>query len=304
MTTAIAVTSDSLAVLPAESRDAAVTQYLASARDWLARAVQETGPEQIAAVKAEVATAAEATRQLNLSKEIQEDAQEMVRRAEYALGKAIRKGQEEGTIRTRGEHEFRGNQHTSAGEVQNPDNSTKARPTDFASMNELSGDSGNGIYALADDVSDDEFDAALTEARDEHNLSRANVVRKVQSKKSKDDRSIDRLDRIVSMAEEGYSSRQIAKELGHTPEWIRQLARDYDIPIPADKLTGKRRHIDPNRIVAQMVLDVAATSAGLDLVEFPALDRDQIAEWANSLRTSLRALSKFASRLEKELTQP
>ncbi|MGA4670049.1 hypothetical protein ACPCG0_09675 [Propionibacteriaceae bacterium Y1923] len=44
---------------------------------------------------------AEATKQLGLSKEIRDDATEMVRRAEYALGKAIRKGQAEGTVTSR-----------------------------------------------------------------------------------------------------------------------------------------------------------------------------------------------------------
>ena len=35
------------------------------------------------------------------------------------------------------------------------------------------------VYALTDGVSEDEFEDALAEARDEQNLSRANVVRKV-----------------------------------------------------------------------------------------------------------------------------
>jgi hypothetical protein len=35
-----------------------------------------------------------------LSKDIQQDAQEMVRRAEYALGRAIRKGQDDRTVQT------------------------------------------------------------------------------------------------------------------------------------------------------------------------------------------------------------
>jgi hypothetical protein len=82
------------------------------ARDWLATAVETTGPEQIAAAKAEIATAAEAIKQLGLSKEIRADAAEMVRHAEYALAKSIRKGQAEGTVAARGK--------TSHGEVLAP----------------------------------------------------------------------------------------------------------------------------------------------------------------------------------------
>lgn len=42
MTTAeVVVTADNLTKLPAESREAAVTQYLASVRDWLAAIAAE-----------------------------------------------------------------------------------------------------------------------------------------------------------------------------------------------------------------------------------------------------------------------
>lgn len=156
------------------SSELAVSSYLEQARDWLARAVDETGPEQIAAAKAEIATAAEATKQLGLSKEIQLDAQEMVRRAEYALGKAIRKGQAEGTVAKRSD-----NQWTLSDDPHN--DSQKSRPTDFASRRELFGANANqaGIYDLSDGVSDQTFDRAIDDAKAEGNLSRANLARKI-----------------------------------------------------------------------------------------------------------------------------
>lgn len=154
------------------SSEVAVTDYLTRARDWLSRAVDETGPEQIAAAKAEIATAAEATKQLGLSKEIQLDAQEMVRRAEYALAKSIRKGQAEGVIATHG-----GGRRSTAGTP------TLTSPSEFASKQELSG-AGHGqpgIYALAE-ADEPDFDEAIDEARAEGNLSRANVARKAREK--------------------------------------------------------------------------------------------------------------------------
>jgi len=162
---------DQIASLPAERREQAVSAYLSIARDRLAMALEATGPHAVALIKAELATVAEATKQLGLSKEIRDDAAEMVRRAEYALGKAIRKGQEAGEVQTRGD-----NRHT----LEPVDNQFIKHPvTEFASYGELTGN-GAGIYHLTDGVSDEQFDDALAEARDEGNLSRANMVRKIK----------------------------------------------------------------------------------------------------------------------------
>jgi len=210
--------------LEASSADElAVTAYLSQARTQLALAVEMTGPAAVAALKAEIATAAEATKQLGLSKEIQQDAQEMVRRAEYALGKAIRAGQESGEVRARGERVERNNQH---GQVAVPvDNrNSKVSPYDFAKPDELHGNGDNNIYAMADGVSHEQFEEALTDARDEGNLSRANVVRKVQGVKSDKLAPADRLNKIGDMADAGHTSDQIAKAVGASEKWVRRLA--------------------------------------------------------------------------------
>lgn len=150
----------------------AVTSYLEQAKTWLSTAVETSSPEQVAAAKAELATAAEATKQLGLSKEIQFDAIEMVRLAEYTLGRAIRKGQAEGTVATRGQRPS----SAASGELR--------RVADFGTDNTMYGTTGNGgtgVLALADEVPDPaDFDAALAEAKAEGNLSRANVARKAQ----------------------------------------------------------------------------------------------------------------------------
>jgi hypothetical protein len=170
----VAPTAD-LEALNHSAREAALTQYLTGARDWLAKAVDITGPDAIASAKAEIATAAEAAKQLGLSKEIQLDAQEMVRRAEYALGKAIRKGQADGTVRR---------PHVTA-----------YRPGDdvldqnIVSPRDLIGTNGQEIsdtYAMADDIAPAEFDELVAEAKAEGNLSRANLARKANAFKGKD----------------------------------------------------------------------------------------------------------------------
>lgn len=142
-----------------------VTAALVESRGWLSKAMEGTDPTPLANFKAWAATVEEATKQKNLGREIELDAAEMVRRAERGIGVAIRRGQEAGEIRRQGQ----GRGHTQ----QLP------RPTDFASHDELMANQA-GIYNLTDAVTDEQFDEAITEAKAEGNLSRANVVRKVK----------------------------------------------------------------------------------------------------------------------------
>lgn len=169
-----------LDTLDAQAREVAITSMLDQARTWLAHAVESTTPAQdIAHFKAFIATAAETAKRLKVSKEIQVDAEVMVRRSERALGQAIRAGQERG--------EIGGKANGPAGRVAQQTGNTsllKPSPTVFASSDELSGN-GAGIYAMTDDVTDAEFDEALDRAQDEQNVSRANVVRKVREVQSK-----------------------------------------------------------------------------------------------------------------------
>lgn len=161
----------SLAPIDASS-EVAVTSYLAQARDWLSRAVDETGPEQIAAAKAEIATAAEATKQLGLSKEIQEDAAEMVRRAEWALRRAQKKAQESGEMRSR--------QTNLRNQPARSDGFSTSTPREqFASAPEY-----RDALAMGE-LTEPEFEEVLTEAKAEGNLSRANVARKAREKSGK-----------------------------------------------------------------------------------------------------------------------
>ncbi len=185
--------------------------------------MDETGPEQIAAAKAEIATAAEATKQLGLSKEIQLDAQEMVRRAEYALGKAIRKGQAEGEIATHGG----GRRSTTA-------TPSLKSPSEFASKQELSG-AGHGqpgIYALADTPAD-HFDAAIDEAKAEGNLSRANVARKAREKSGKANTPPRR-----ALTDQFFDA---AYDLNKVTERIDRLTEDDRFPQNAEKVSAKHR---------------------------------------------------------------
>ena len=88
-----------LDTLDTEAREVAITGMLDQARSWLAHAVESTAPAQdINQFRQFIATAAETAKRLKVSKEIQQDAEVMVRRSERALGQAIRRGQAAGEI--------------------------------------------------------------------------------------------------------------------------------------------------------------------------------------------------------------
>ena len=272
--------------------DVAVTSYLQQARDWLATAVETTGPEQIALKKAEIATAAEMTKQLNLSKDIREDASEMVRRAEYALGKAIRKGQAEGTVATRGSASAK--------------TAVCSLPSahDFATNAELFGDQrgggGNGILALADSATPEEFEAVIAEAKEEGNLSRANLVRKAKGivpaeHQTRDDRA----EMIRDLAGKGWASRQMVDRVGIGEETIRKIARDYGITIPGDRALHKQRRVNSNDIVENLVIGLEGSVMSLSLIDRSDLDSGRASQWATSLTESLRELNRFAKQIKE-----
>lgn len=278
--------------------EVAVSSYLEQARDWLSRAVEETGPEQIAAAKAEIATAAEATKQLGLSKEIQLDAQEMVRRAEYALGKAIRKGQADGAIETLSDARSRAGRISSG---QHPDDSAVSkRPlADFASRDDLIGN-GAGIAHLADDVDPSDFDAALDAAKAEGNLSRANVVRKIKQQESPVTREARACD-IAELAQEGHSTRQIAKKLGITEDAIYAIARDFDIFIPADAVVKGTRRLNSTRILSGAAESLEVAAMGLQQINPQELDQEAAQEWIDSLTASLTAIRKAVNTIKESI---
>jgi hypothetical protein len=291
----VPATMAGLEALAPALREIAVTQYLTDARDRLAFALEATGPAAVAAIKAEIATAAEATKQLGLSREIRQDAQEMERRAEYTLGKAIRVGQERGEIQRQ-----KDNRHTLRNGLTD---SLKPSPIDFAASHELHGVHGAGfIYAMAE-ATEAEFDAALADARAEGNLSRANVARNVKGVKSNGLTPVEKLIKVRELAPTGRTSGQIAKEIGASEDYVRRIAREAGIEITADKALGRSRRVDSNQIVAGTVEAASIPTAALELIDFSDLDRECLGEWISSLSESIKTLRALRSRLEKELSQ-
>ncbi len=102
------------------------------------------------------------------------DLGDMLRRAERGVGVAIRKGQEQGAIATKAEMAH--DAGLARQQLLNKE-SLKPRPSDFVGDSQELTQNGAGIYHMADGVSDDQFEEALTEAEAEGNLSRLRPAR-------------------------------------------------------------------------------------------------------------------------------
>lgn len=271
------------------------------ANAWLKVALDhDVRIETIVETKAQAAALAAFAIQKQLGHDAELAALEVQRRAERGIGLAIRRGQETGEIARRGQ----GGGQPPRSQRDRIDKAISL-PTEFASHAELSGN-GAGIYDLTDDVAEDEFDAAIEKAKSEGNLSRANVVRKVKGEKNVSLTTAQKVTRIRELAAQGYASAQIARELGYdsarSAEVIRRLARDNTIEIPADKVIGRTRRIDSNKVVNEIVTSLAELALPMRLVDFTDLDAAQATDWANSLTESIRALNRFAKQI-KELAQ-
>jgi hypothetical protein len=158
------------------SREIAITQLLGQAKQFMDVAMkQPDAPRIMSDFKAQIITIAEYAKQKRMSEELQIDSTVMVRRAERGLGVAIREGQERGEIKRKGMR---------AAQTADSTLSEPPSPSDYLTNAEMFGDQrgngGNGIYAMTDNVTDDQFEHALTEAVDDRNVSRANVVRKIK----------------------------------------------------------------------------------------------------------------------------
>lgn len=109
-----------------------------------------------------------------------------------------------------------------------------------------------------------------------------------------------RRDRMRAMAADGYTSIQIAADLGLSVEGCRTILRAEAIDVPADRAVGVTKRHDSNRIVDQMVLDAENLTADVNLIEFDELDADRIGGWLDSLTQAHKSLRTFVNRLTQE----
>jgi len=304
------------------------------AKTWLAHALEHGGIDQIVEMKSQ----AEAIRVYTMSKQLGQDAQlsaaEIVRRAERGIGLAIRKGQAEGTMARPGmvppstqkpfERVRRG-----VREIVSPPRRPHVRDANLRSPREFlaSGSESAQTYAVTDGVSDEEFEAAIGQARREGNMSRANVIRRVTQRRHQEspadvepgseapdtpdpgDRATGagfrRREIVREMATAGYTSQQIGNRLGRSDEWVRLTARQMSVEIQADVAMGRgtRKSIDSNRIVSETAIALEGLVMAVNQVRLDDLDPAQMHHWATSITASTRTLNRLARQIKERTTQ-
>jgi hypothetical protein len=303
------------------------------AKTLLRQALEDGQIEQIAEVKSQAEAVRVYIQQKQLGQEAQLAAAEVVRRAERGIGVAIRRGQERGEIRRRGQG---GGQPPRA--IRPRDDKTMSSPAEFASNSELRGN-GAGIYHLTDGVSGADFEAALAVARAEEDLSRSNVVRKLRQRRSLSPEPGEpgvgpgelvpepdaqrlcpgkaapvlggaspaaraaRPGLIAEHAKRGMSSRQIADRLGIRDDRVRAIARQHGITIQADAVIGRTRRLDSTRIARETVHALEGLAMGVELANPAEIDPAEAPEWVASVARSLRVLRTFFRQLTEVTTQ-
>jgi hypothetical protein len=289
-----------------------VVQACERAKAWLTEALEHGEIEQIAEVRSQ----AEAVRVYSTQKKLGQDAQmaaaEIVRRAERGIGVAIRRGQRDGQVAKRGDRGGRGAPGVRGGNPGDARGDHLDSPREFFKNGKERADA----YAMADGVSDDDFEDALGQAKSDRDLSRANVVRKIhqrrgappapsQSVPDPADRSPEavalRRELIGEFAASGMSSAQIGERLGIGHDRVRQVAREHGIDIRADAVLGRTRRLDSNRIVRETAHALEGLVMSVELADPAGLDPTQTAEWAASMTRSIRALSKFLHQIKESI---
>lgn len=105
--------------------------------------------------------------------------------------------------------------------------------------------------------------------------------------------------RIAELAPTGASSAQIADDLGVSRDHLREIVKEYDIEVPADRVMGKsRQRIDSNRIIRETCTSLEGLTIPLRLVNFAELDAEEIGHWTASLTNSIRALNRLNKRMK------
>lgn len=272
--------------LDPQAREMAVTRMLSEARSWLAHAVEATEPQVIATFKAQMATVAEATKQLNLSKGIQLDALEMVRRAERGVRTSHVAAQSDGVLPNRGG--WSGDGHRG----------------EMSITKELYGTDGTRaqIIAMTDGVTDEQFDAALDDCKAEENVSRANVVRKIRGFANTGVYTRkQRAEKISELAEQGHTRTAIADKLGIHPATVANIAKEYGVDIPADSVTKRTVGLKSNDLLERAVGMAETLSRSV-----AAINPHDLGEGAESeidaLIQYISAVRKAANRIKESIS--
>lgn len=160
--------------------------------------------------------------------------------------------------------------------------------------------------AMADN--EDVVEEVIATSTDKAPASRRKITDAIKAAKAAHPKAAERLAtriaKATQMAEAGFTSRQIAQELGYaSTEGFRKFRHEHGINVPADDIVGRRRVVDSNRVMDELALAAANVSAGSDLISYEELDRSRLEEWVSSLSDAISSLTTIKRNLQKELTR-
>jgi len=164
-----------------------VNGLLNNSRSGLLAAIEAQSIPGIVEHKAKSLAIQMISKQLKLSRAVQDDAVVLVRMSERAIAVAIRYGQSIGTVETKSDALARGAQarEIKAGRrsFSPGEKDRKIAVATLLTPTEQSGGKSRefSVFNLSDGVTDEQFEEALAQARGEGNLSRANVARKASA---------------------------------------------------------------------------------------------------------------------------
>jgi hypothetical protein len=217
-------------------------QYMAvvlnRAKEWLseAQSIDEVRQSKAVAIGYE-----SVIREKELAFDAQLSATEIVRRCERRIGELVREGQHEGTIAKRGQR------------ADLPSGKDRLTVTDVTGVSHKE---MNGIYAVADAPAE-QFEQAIVDAREDGNLSRANVVRKVKGEAPKKERH--------------YRTKG-------DPEY-------------------KKRHFDPERVLLTLTQEMETMDVGLEHLEPGQLEDVLVRECVTTIRAAWGRVNRHLRRI-------
>lgn len=240
------------------------------------------------------------------------EALEVLRRTERALGQSIKVGQDAGLISSRKSPKlppgpqrdyYRGAVLIKVAD-RNLDSGEVRSVGDFypPTLGKGGGETGRAGRLFAE-LDDDEWEKVLAEARATGFASRIHVVRVMNEWQAASRGGYTSvLAGIKDLAEQGYTSEQIGEALGYSEDNIRRRASAANIVIPGDEARRRtRKTIDPMRIVRETAIGLEGTVSALDLLDLSALSPDdpELAQWATSIQRSLRSITKMSKKLKE-----
>lgn len=230
------------------------------AKQWLTYVLDHGDISAIVELKSQAEAIRVYTAQKQIGKDAELAAAEVVRRAERGIGVAIRRGQEAGTIRKLGD----------------------AAPLPKEPYQRVR----NGRVEVVQPPVFDEYPRLESPRR---YLPHPDDMTKTYA--VTDGVSDDAYDTAIAEAKaEGNLSRANV---------IRKVKAEPPKPTGRPELLRKTRHHDSNRIVNETVLSLEGLVLGCNLIDFDALNREQVPAWVSSLSESLRSLNRIHRQLKE-----